>query len=66
MSPTEPAPGAVKNKQSHLVAKWRKQAEEAKRDLGAETSYVTRARLATEARILKRCARQLEQMRKEP
>lgn len=38
-----------------------RQAKETARDLGAAMDCESRARLATEARILERCARQLEQ-----
>lgn len=43
-----------------LIAKWRQQAKEARRDsfCGIDSAST---RLATEARILERCARQLEQ-----
>ncbi len=44
-----------------LIAKWREHAKDAGRDLGAAIDCESRARLATEARILERCARQLEQ-----
>lgn len=44
-----------------LLAKWREHAKEAARDLDGAIDLATRTRLATEARILERCARQLEQ-----
>ena len=44
-----------------LIAKWRQQAKESMHDLGAAIDCASRTRLATEARILERCARQLEQ-----
>lgn len=44
-----------------LITKWRKHAKEAARDLGVAIGCASRTRLATESRILERCARQLEQ-----
>ena len=43
-----------------LIAKWREHAKETGRDLGAAIDCASRTRLGTEARILERCARQLE------
>jgi hypothetical protein len=44
-----------------LIKKWRKQAREAAADLSGALDASSRARLATEDRVLYRCARQLEE-----
>jgi hypothetical protein len=46
---------------NNLIKKWREHAKEAAQDLGAAIDSASRTRLQTEARILNRCARQLEQ-----
>lgn len=43
-----------------LIARWREHAKMARRDLGTAIDCASRTRLATEARILERCARQLQ------
>jgi len=52
----------LKANNSALIDKWRMYAQEASRDLGAAIDYESRTRLVTEARILERCARQLEKL----
>jgi hypothetical protein len=46
-----------------LTAKWRRHADEVLRDMNAEIMFCDqRTQLRTEARILKRCADQLERV----